>query len=109
MRLPAVIKDREIQTNFDFIGRKVKATQGPYSISSGTLGPGGAVVVTATHNANIAGGRYKVVAEQLDGGFGYYVNWIITSRNPNDMGVAFANLSGSTNAALVLNYYLIVD
>lgn len=109
MRLPAVIKDREIQTNFDFIGRKVKATQGPYAVSSGTLGPGGAVTVTATHNGNIAGGRYKVIAEHQDGGNGYFVNWIITARDTNSFTVAFANLSGSSNAAMVLNYYLIVD
>jgi hypothetical protein len=74
---------------------------GPFTLSSGPIAAGAHVDnLDVTHNFGST--NYRLLVERIDGGWGYFVNWMITDRQNNYTRFSFYNMHSSITATLVL-------
>lgn len=77
---------------------------GPFQISSGVIAANTGLQTSFTHNFGSTA-YDMVVSEQLDGGWGYFVQWILVNRGANSLTLAWYNDSGIP-ATMILKFFL---
>jgi hypothetical protein len=78
---------------------------GPFIIASGNLNPASSSVTSVTHNFGST--AYDlVISEQIDGGWGYFVNWILANKGVNDVTFAWTNLHSAITANMMVKFFL---